>query len=134
MIHRIDHLGVAVKDLEAAIRFYTEVLGLSLAGREELQGLKVAFIRVGDDEIELIEDTTPDGPIARYIARRGEGIQHVAFAVPNIQEALQAVKARGVRVIDEVPRRGTRGAEIAFLHPQSTHGVLIEFCAHTHQP
>jgi methylmalonyl-CoA/ethylmalonyl-CoA epimerase len=128
MITRIDHLGVAVKNLEEAIRFYEDVLNLPVGEREEHHGFKIAFVQVGNTEIELLEDTTPDGVIAQYIAQRGEGIQHVAFAVENVVEALQSLQARGVRLIDTVPRQGARGARIAFLHPKTTGGVLMELC------
>ncbi len=128
MITGIDHVGMAVKNLEEAVWFYENVLDLPIGHREEHDGLKIAFVQVGNSELELLEDTTPEGPIARYIAKRGEGIHHVAFAVENVMEALQKAQERGVRLIDEVPRRGARGARIAFLHPKTTGGVLIEFC------
>ncbi|RJQ26211.1 MAG: methylmalonyl-CoA epimerase [Peptococcaceae bacterium] len=130
MIKKIDHIGVAVKDLNKAIEFYEGLLGLKVTETEtvEEQKVKVAFLPTGDSEVELLESTSPDGPIARYIEKNGEGIQHVAFRVENLEARLAELKARGVRLIDEKPRRGAGGARIAFLHPQSTFGTLIELC------
>jgi len=125
---KVDHIGIAVKGIDTANKLYGDLLGLNCAGRETVEPAKVttAFFPVGDTELELLESTTPDGPIAKFIASRGEGIQHIAFRVENIEEALAELKAKGVRLIDETPRRGAGGAKIAFLHPQSTFGVLIE--------
>ncbi|MEG3070694.1 MAG: methylmalonyl-CoA epimerase [Peptococcaceae bacterium] len=129
MLKKIDHIGVAVKDLAEATKFY-ETLGLKSAGTEvvEEQKVKVAFFPVGESEVELLESTEPDGPIAKFIERKGAGIQHVAFRVDNIEKALAELKEKGVRLIDEKPRYGAGGARIAFLHPKSTFGVLIELC------
>jgi len=131
MIKKIDHVGVAVRDLSRALEFYRDLLGLPLADTEvvEDQKVKVAFLPVGDSEVELLESTTADGPIARFIEKNGEGIQHIAFRVDNLEETLAALKEKGVRLIDEKPRRGAGGARIAFLHPKSTGGVLVELCA-----
>ena len=126
----IEHLGIAVKNLEESIRYYQEVLGLTCYAIEEVadQKVKTAFFRVGDTKIELLESTAPDGPIGKFIEKRGEGIHHIAFAVKNIEEALADVKANGVQLIDEKPRPGAEGLHIAFLHPKSTYGVLTELC------
>lgn len=130
MIKKIDHIGIAVKDLNKAIEFYESILGLKVHGTEvvEEQKVRVAFLPTGDSEVELLESTSPDGPIARYIEKNGEGIQHIAFRVDNLEEKLAGLKARGVRLIDEKPRYGAGGARIAFLHPKSTFGTLIELC------
>jgi methylmalonyl-CoA/ethylmalonyl-CoA epimerase len=127
---KIDHIGVAVKSIDAVKQLYSELLGLSHAGSETVVEQKVttASFPVGDTEVELLESTSPDGPIAKYIEKKGEGVQHIAFRVGNIEEALAELRAKGVRLIDEKPRRGMGGAKIAFLHPQSTFGVLIELC------
>jgi methylmalonyl-CoA/ethylmalonyl-CoA epimerase len=130
LIKKIDHIGVAVKDLNAAIKFYEELLGLKVVDTEvvENQRVKVAFLPTGDSEVELLESTTPDGPIAKFIEKNGEGIQHIAFRVENLAEKLAELKEKGVRLIDEKPRRGAGGAMIAFLHPKSTFGTLVELC------
>ncbi len=129
-IIKIDHLGIAVKSIEAGKQFWTNVLGLQFEGVETVSEQKVttAFFPVGESEVELLESTAPDGPIANYIEKRGEGIQHIAFRVENIEAALDELKAKGVRLIDEKPRVGAGGAKIAFLHPKSTNGVLVELC------
>ena len=127
---KVDHIGVAVKSIESAQKLYEDLLGLKNAGSETVQEQKVttAFFPVGDTEVELLESTSPDGPIAKYLEKRGEGVQHIAFRVENIEEALAELKAKGVQLIDEKPRRGAGGAKIAFLHPKSTYGVLVELC------
>lgn len=126
----IDHLGIAVNSIEEGKQFWTETLGLSFEGSETVEEQKVttAFFPVGESEVELLESTTDDGPIAKYIEKKGQGIQHVAFRVENIDEALAELKEKGVRLIDETPRNGAGGARIAFLHPKSTNGVLVELC------
>jgi methylmalonyl-CoA/ethylmalonyl-CoA epimerase len=125
---KVDHIGIAVSNLDEAVKVYTEVLGLELAGTEvvEEQKVKVAFLPVGDTEVELLESTSPDGPIAKFIEKNGEGIQHIAFKVDNIEEAIAAMKEKGLKMIDETPRYGAGGAKIAFMHPKSTGRVLIE--------
>jgi methylmalonyl-CoA/ethylmalonyl-CoA epimerase len=125
---KIDHLGIAVHSIEEAKKFFQDTLGLKFEGSETVTEQKVttAFFPVGDSEVELLESTAPDGPIAKYLEKRGEGIQHIAFRVENIEEALAELKEKGIRLIDEKPRLGAGGAKIAFLHPKSTHGVLIE--------
>lgn len=125
---KVDHIGIAVKDLEQSLKFYLNNLGLTNAGSEvvEEQKVKVAFLPCGDSELELLESTAPDGPIAKYIEKNGEGIQHIALRVDNIEAALAELKEKGVRLIDEKPRYGAGGAKIAFLHPKSTGGILLE--------
>ncbi len=129
-ILKIDHLGIAVNSISQGRSFWTEVLGLPFEGSETVaeQRVTTAFLPVGESEVELLESTSPDGPIAKYLEKKGEGIQHVAFRVENLEEALAELKAKGVRLIDETPRRGAGGAKIAFLHPKSTNGVLVELC------
>lgn len=126
----IEHLGIAVKNLEESIRYYEEVLGLTCYAIEEVadQKVKTAFFRVGDTKIELLESTAPDGPIGKFIEKRGEGIHHIAFAVNGLEDALSSVVEKGVQLIDEAPRKGAEGLHIAFLHPKSTYGVLTELC------
>lgn len=130
MVKQIDHIGIAVKSLDEALKFYEEILGLKCTGTEivEEQKVKVAFLPVGDTKVELLESTEEDGPVAKFIEKRGEGIQHIAYRVDNIEEAIEELKAKGIRMIDEKPRYGAGGAKIAFLHPKSTFGVLIELC------
>ena len=126
-ILQVDHIGIAVKSLAESSKFY-ELLGLEPAGTEEVaeQKVKVVFFPLGDTEIELLESTAPDGPIARYIEKNGEGLQHLALRVDNIDAALAELKEKGIRLIDEKPRYGAGGARIAFVHPQSTGGILLE--------
>ncbi len=130
MTERLDHIGIAVENLEQSVAFYRDVLGLELHGTEtvEEQKVKVAFFPVGDTEIELLESTDPEGPIAKFIAAKGQGVQHLAFRVKDIEKTLADLKARGMRLIDEKPRYGAGGAKIAFLHPKATNGVLVELC------
>ncbi len=127
-ILKIDHLGIAVKSINEGKRFWVDMLGLAFEGTETVEEQKVttAFLPVGESEVELLESTAPDGPIARYLDKKGEGIQHVAFRVENLEEALAELKEKGVRLIDETPRKGAGGAKIAFLHPKFTNGVLVE--------
>ncbi|MFO7557456.1 MAG: methylmalonyl-CoA epimerase [Desulfobacterales bacterium] len=127
---KIDHLGIAVNKIEDGKKFWTDVLGLEFEGSETVAEQKVttAFFPVGESEVELLESTAPDGPISKYIEKRGEGIQHIAFRVENIEAALEELKAKGIRLIDEKPRKGAGGAKIAFLHPKATNGVLVELC------
>ena len=125
---KIDHIGIAVSNLDETLKFYEEVLGMTCTGKEEVadQKVRVAFLPVGDSEVELLESTDPEGPIAKYIDKKGEGIQHIAFRVDNIEEAIANMKEKGIRMIDETPRYGAGGAKIAFCHPKSTGGVLVE--------
>jgi methylmalonyl-CoA/ethylmalonyl-CoA epimerase len=127
MLQQIDHIGIAVQNLDETVAFYRHVMGLEVSATEIFNGMKIAFLHVGDSELELLEDLTPDGAIARHVATRGEGLQHVAYRVDNIEQALAAMRAKGLRLIDEQPRPGARNARVAFLHPKSTKGVLIEF-------
>lgn len=130
MIEKIDHIGIAVKSIKKTSELLSNILGLKVAGEEnvEEQKVKVAFLPLGDSELELLESTSPESPIARFIAKKGEGIQHIAFRVDNIEKVLEKLKKEGVRLIDEKPRYGAGGAKIAFLHPKSTNGILIELC------
>jgi methylmalonyl-CoA/ethylmalonyl-CoA epimerase len=129
-IKHIDHVGVAVKTIAQAGKFYTEILGLKIQGVENVadQKVNVAFLPITDSEVELLESTHEDGPVAKFIEARGEGIQHIAFRVENIEEALAELKSKGVRLIDQQARKGAGGAKIAFLHPKETNGVLVELC------
>ncbi len=129
-IKHIDHIGVAVKNIGQAGRFYTDALGLGIEDVENVAGQKVdvAFIPITDSEVELLESTDPDGPIAKHIDASGEGVHHIAFRVENIEAALEELKSKGVRLIDQSPRKGAGGAKIAFIHPKETNGVLIEIC------
>jgi methylmalonyl-CoA/ethylmalonyl-CoA epimerase len=128
MIEKIDHIGIAVKSIEKATELFSNLLGLKVTGEERVEGqkVKVAFLPLGDSELELLESTEPEGPIARFIEKKGEGIQHIAFRVDNIEKTLEKLKKEGVRLIDEKPRYGAGGAKIAFLHPKDTNGILIE--------
>lgn len=130
MVTKIDHIGVAVKNLEESLKFYQETLGLELHGVEivEEQKVKVAFLPIGDTEIELLESTDSEGPIAKYIDKKGEGVQHIAYRVDDIERAIADMLSKGVKMIDEKPRYGAGGAKIAFCHPKSTNGVLVELC------
>ncbi len=127
---RIDHLGIAVHSIAEASVFYLDVLGLPDGGTEEVrdQKVRVAFFEVGEVRVELLEPTAPDSPIARFLQKRGPGLHHVAYRVDDLDATLAAVKAAGVRLIDESPRGGAHGMKIAFVHPQASGGVLTEFC------
>ncbi|MFO7495864.1 MAG: methylmalonyl-CoA epimerase [Desulfobacterales bacterium] len=129
-ILKIDHLGIAVTSIEEGQRFWQGVLGLNFEGTETVAEQKVttAFFPVGESEVELLMSTAPDGPVAKYIEKKGPGIQHVAFRVENIEAALEELKAKGIQLIDQTPRKGAGGAKIAFLHPKATNGVLVELC------
>lgn len=129
-ILKIDHLGIAVNSINEGKNFWADVLGLEFEGTEtvEEQKVKTAFFPVGESEVELLESTSPDGPIAKYLEKKGAGLQHIAFRVENLESALQELKDKGVRLIDEKPRHGAGGAKIAFLHPKATGGVLVELC------
>lgn len=126
----IEHIGIAVSNLEAAIKYYEEVLGLTCYAIEEVkdQRVKTAFFMVGQTKLELLESTDPEGPIGKFIEKKGQGVHHLAFAVDGIEEALSEVEGKGVQLIDKRPRKGAEGLDIAFLHPKFTHGVLMEFC------
>ena len=126
-VTRLDHIGIAVKSIAESLKVY-EAMGLKSVGVEEVaeQKVRVAFLPIGETEIELLESTAPDGPVAKYSEKNGEGIQHLALRVDNLEAALAEMKAKGVRLIDEKPRYGAGGAKIAFVHPRSTGGVLLE--------
>ncbi len=129
-VEKIDHLGVAVKSIDEAAKFWVDVMGLEITAKEEVASQKVitAFLPLGESEVELLEATCEDSPIAKFIEKNREGIQHVAFYVNDIEAALADLKANEVRLIDETPRPGAGGKMIAFLHPKATHGVLVELC------
>lgn len=127
----IEHLGIAVKSIEESLPYYEGILGLKCYSVEvvEDQKVKTAFFQVGQTKIELLEATAPDSPVAKFIESRGEGIHHIAFAVPSVNEALREAEEKGVRLIDKQSRKGAEGLNIGFLHPKSTLGVLTEFCS-----
>lgn len=130
-LSHIEHLGIAVKSLDEAIPYYENILGLKCYSVEEVadQKVKTAFFKIGSTKLELLESTDPEGTIAKFIEKRGEGIHHIAFAVKDgVQNALDELTEKGVRTIDRMPRKGAEGLNIAFLHPKSTHGVLTELC------
>lgn len=133
MIKKISHIGIAVKDLDEGIALYQK-LGFTLEGIEEVpsQMVKVAFFPVGDTRIELVAPTSEDSPVAKFIQNKGEGVQHIAFAVDDLEAALKETEEKGIRLIDKSPRPGAHQADIAFLHPKSTLGVLMELCKENH--
>ena len=126
----IEHIGIAVRSIEEARRYYEGVLGLKCYSIEEVpeQKVKTAFFKVGDTKIELLESTDPEGPVGKFIEKNGEGVHHIAFAVGNVDEALHEAEKKGIQLIDKQPRKGAEGLSIGFLHPKSTMGVLTEFC------
>ena len=126
----IEHIGIAVSSLEEAIPYYENVLGLECYAIEEVadQKVRTAFFQVGDTKIELLESTDPEGPIGKFIEKKGPGVHHLAFAMENVSQALEDAREHGIRLIDEQPRKGAEGLQIGFLHPKSTQGVLTEFC------
>ncbi len=126
----IEHIGIAVNSLEEAIPFYENTFGLKCYAVEEVadQKVKTAFFKVGQTKIELLESTDAEGPIGKFIEKRGPGVHHIAFAVENLAEKLKMADEKGVRLIDKIPRKGAEGLNIAFLHPKSTFGVLTELC------
>lgn len=129
-ISHIEHIGIAVKSLDEAIPFYENVLGLKCYNVEEVkdQKVKTAFFKVGQTKIELLESTDDEGPIGKFLEKRGEGVHHIAYAVENIEDQLKVAEENGIRLIDKTPRKGAEGLDIAFLHPKSTFGVLTELC------
>ena len=129
-ITHIEHIGIAVSNMEEAIAYYENILGMKCYAIEEVkdQKVKTAFFMVGQTKIELLESTDPEGPVGKFIEKRGEGIHHIAFAVDGIEERLREAEAAGIRLIDSAPRKGAEGLSIAFLHPKSTFGVLTELC------
>lgn len=129
---KIDHIGIAVKSLSEAIKVYEEAMGLKVTGYDQVddQGVRVAMLNIGESRIELLEPTGPDSPIEKFMTKRGEGIHHIAVQVDNIEQALERLKSSGVRLVDSVPRRGAHNTRTAFIHPSSTHGVLLELVEH----
>ena len=129
-LSHIEHIGIAVKSLDEAIPFWEKQLGMKCYSIEEVKEQKVrtAFFKIGQSKIELLESTEPDGPIGKFIEKKGEGIQHLAIAVEGLQENLTELGGKGVQLIDKAPRKGAEGLDIAFLHPKSTFGVLLELC------
>jgi len=128
---KVDHIGIAVNSIEEAVKLYTEVLGLEVSGMEtvEEQKVRTAIIPVGDSKIELLESTSPEGVIAKYIEKRGEGMHHLALGVDNLQKTLEILKEKGIPLIDEKPRKGVENTNIAFLHPKGTK-ILLELVEH----
>ena len=129
-ISHIEHIGIAVNSLEEAIPYYENMLGLKCYAIEEVeeQKVKTAFFMVGQTKIELLESTSPDGPVGKFIEKKGQGIHHLAFAVDNVEKSLKELDEKGVQLIDKSPRKGAEGLNIGFLHPKSTLGVLTEIC------
>jgi methylmalonyl-CoA/ethylmalonyl-CoA epimerase len=129
-ISHIEHIGIAVKDLQIAIPYYENVLGLKCYNIEEVtdQKVKTAFFKVGETKLELLEPTSEESAVAKFIEKKGEGVHHIAFRVDNVANALAECESQGVQLIDKAPRKGAEGLSIAFLHPKSTLGVLTEFC------
>ena len=124
----LDHIGIAVDDLDAALAFYADALGLEVEATEDVpsQGVRAHFVRVGSAALELLEATSEESPIRRFVTRRGAGIHHITLRVDDIAAALVRLKARGVKLVDETPRDGAEGSLVAFVHPASAHGVLVE--------
>lgn len=130
MLTKINHIGIAVNSLDETIPFYRDNLGMAFKGMEEVveQQVKVAFLEVGESKIELLEPTTHESPVARFLEKNGPGIHHIAYQVENIEAAIAKLESEGARMIDKVPRLGAHGARIAFIHPKSSNGVLTELC------
>ena len=127
-IKKIAHLGVAVQDLESAMKLFTEDLPLEVTHTEDYQGMKIAFIPIGDSSVELLQDVSGASAIRKFLDKNGEGIHHIAYEVDDINEAISELKAKGVKLIDEKPRQGAHGMSVAFMHPKATHGILMELC------
>ena len=127
----IEHLGIAVKSLDESIPFFEKLLGIKCYAIEEVKDQKVrtAFFRIGQTKIELLESTDPEGPVGKFLEKKGEGIHHLAFEFDNADRALKSAEEKGMMLIDKVSRKGAEGMNIGFLHPRSTHGILIEFCS-----
>lgn len=135
-VKKIDHIGIAVRSVDEALQLYRDILGLEVAGCEEVpeQKARVAFLPMGDSQIELLESTSADGPLAKFLTSRGEGIHHLALRVENLEETLKDMEEKGVRLLDRTPRGGAGHARIAFAHPKDTHGVLLELCERPQLP
>jgi methylmalonyl-CoA/ethylmalonyl-CoA epimerase len=129
-LSHIEHIGIAVKNLDEAAKYYEDILGLKCYAVEEVkdQKVKTAFFQIGQTKIELLESTDHEGPIGKFIKKRGEGIHHIAFAAKNLESSLEELKEKGIKLIDEKARKGAEGLNIAFLHPKATYGVLTELC------
>ncbi len=129
MIDKIQHLGIAVRDLDRAVAFFRDVLGLPFEGYETVDELnvKTAMFRVGETKVELLASTSPDGPVGKFLEKRGEGVHHVCFKVADIDGAISRTRSMGVKMIDESPKSGVHGTRVAFLHPKDTFGVLMEY-------
>lgn len=134
MLTKINHIGIAVTSLDESLPFYRDSLTMPFAGIEEVaeQKVRVAMLQVGESKIELLEPTSPDSPVAKFLDKNGPGIHHLAYEVDDIEEAIAELKAKGCRMIDEVPRNGAHGTRIAFIHPKSSNGVLTELCQLKH--
>ncbi|RFB17094.1 methylmalonyl-CoA epimerase [Bacillus sp. HNG] len=130
MIEKIDHIGIAVSSIENALPFYTNVLNLKLEGIEtvESEKVRVAFIKIGESKLELLEPLSSESPIAKFIEKRGEGIHHIALGVSSIEERIKEIKEHGIRMLADEPKKGAGGAKIAFMHPKSTGSILYELC------
>lgn len=125
-IKRIAHLGIAVKDLDEALMFFTKGLPLELTHTEDYQGMRIGFVPVGDSSMELLQDVSGSSAIRKFLDKNGEGIHHIAFEVDDIHQAVAELKDKGIKLIDETPREGAHGMTIAFMHPKATHGILME--------
>lgn len=134
MLKKINHIGIAVQSIDETLPFYRDQLGMSFKGAEEVaeQRVRVAFLQIGESKIELLEPTSPESPIARFLEKNGPGIHHLAYEVEDIEVAMQKLEAEGARMVDKVPRNGAHGARIAFIHPKSSGGVLTELCQSGH--
>jgi methylmalonyl-CoA/ethylmalonyl-CoA epimerase len=136
VLNRIDHVGIAVSSLDAAIPFYRDGLGMAFAGMEEVPGyaVRVAFFQIGESKIELLEPTSGDGMIAEFLRRHGPGLHHVAYEVADVEAAIRTCEERGVRMIDRAPRQGAHGARVAFIEPESSRPVVTELCQSPRRP
>jgi methylmalonyl-CoA/ethylmalonyl-CoA epimerase len=134
-IQNIEHIGIAVKNLKETIKFYEDVFGINCYSIEDVKDQKVrtAFFMIGQTKIELLESTEPDGPISKFIEKKGEGIHHIAYAVDDLKNSLEELEKKGIQLIDKEPRIGAEELSIAFLHPKSTNGVLTELCELTNK-
>lgn len=130
-IKRIAHLGIAVNDLDEALKLFTKGLPLEVTHTEEFQGMRIGFIPVGDSSMELLQDLSGSSSIKKFLDRNGEGIHHIAFEVDDIHQAVAELKDKGIKLIDETPREGAHGTTIAFMHPKATHGILMELVQST---
>jgi methylmalonyl-CoA/ethylmalonyl-CoA epimerase len=134
VLHKINHIGIAVQSIDAVIPFYRDQLGMTFLGQEDVpeQKVRVAMLGVGESKIELLEPLSSDSPVAKFLEKNGQGVHHVAYEVEDISAAIAKLSSEGCRMIDEIPRQGAHGALIAFIHPKSSHGVLTELCQSGH--